>query len=140
MARTSQKKSSALKKKIATQDIADEKNFREAVVAVVTSGLTPTGRPRFSLRAAANQFNVSSTILTARYNGRGTRKEGHESQQKLSKPKEVVLKEWIGAMGRCGLPLTLTAIAEYASFIVGDDVKVSWAHQFRARHPDLKAQ
>ncbi|KAJ7140858.1 hypothetical protein C8R44DRAFT_570228, partial [Mycena epipterygia] len=93
-----------------------------------------------SLQAAARQFDISHTTLTVRYNGRETRKEKHVEQQKLSPAQELVLKESIRVMGRRGVPLTLTAIAEYASVILDEDISVSWAWRFRDRHPDLKAR
>ncbi|KAJ7611347.1 hypothetical protein DFH06DRAFT_1373522, partial [Mycena polygramma] len=112
----------------------------EAITAVVASGTTPTGRPIFSLRAAAKQYDVATSTLTARYNGRTTRVGSHVEQQKLSPSQEAVLKEWIKVMGVRGVPLTMTAVAEYASAIVGEVVTENWARKFRRRHPDLKAR
>ncbi|KAJ7025012.1 hypothetical protein C8F04DRAFT_934348, partial [Mycena alexandri] len=93
-----------------------------------------------SLQAAAKHHNVPRSTLQARYNGHLTRAESHATQQKLSPPQEVVLKKWIGVMAKRGVPLTLTAVAEYASSILGEDVPVSWARAFRTRHPGLKAR
>ncbi|KAJ6615712.1 hypothetical protein B0H10DRAFT_2190886 [Mycena sp. CBHHK59/15] len=53
---------------------ADELRMKQALVAVLDSGLTPSGRPRFSLRAASKQYDVARTTLQGRYNGpRGCR-------------------------------------------------------------------
>ncbi|KAJ7038921.1 hypothetical protein C8F04DRAFT_1179257 [Mycena alexandri] len=103
------------------EDAAREAWTQEAITAVAASGLTPSGRPVFSLRAAAKQYNISSTTLTARWNSRTTRVESHVERQKLSPAQELVLKEWIKVMGVRGVPLTMTAVAEYASVIVGEE-------------------
>ncbi|KAJ7031848.1 DDE superfamily endonuclease-domain-containing protein [Mycena alexandri] len=126
MARTT---TTSKKKKVPTKSLAelaaDKIHLKEAVKAVTQSGLTNAGHPKFSLRAAAKHYDVPRSTLQARYNGRLTG--------------ELVLKKWIGVMAKRGVPLTLTAVAEYASSILGEDVPVSWARAFRARHPGLKA-
>lgn len=122
------------------QDAENETRMQEALAAVVASGLTPMGRPKLSLRAAAKQYNVPPTTLTGRYNGRTTCANGHIDQQKLTPSQENVLKDWIKVMGVRGVPLTMAAVAEYASSIVEEEVTVNWARKFRARHPDLKAR
>lgn len=82
-----------------------EAKLQEALQAVISSGLTSQGKPVFSLRAAAKQYDVSRSALTARWNGRGTRAESHAHQQKLSPSQELILKEWIKVMGRRGMLL-----------------------------------
>jgi hypothetical protein len=139
MARTSKKASNDGKKR-AAQLAADELRLKEAIVAVAESGLTAIGRPCFSVRAAAKHYNVPHTTLQARYNGRLTRAESHADQQKLSPPQESVLKDWVKVMGKRGVPLSMTAVAEYAASIIGKDVPVSWARAFRQRHPGLKGR
>ena len=47
--------------------------------------------------------------------------------------------EWVKVMGIRGVPLSMSAVAEYASAIDGSDVSVVWARKFRKRHPGLKA-
>lgn len=117
-----------------------EAKLQAALQAVISSGLTSQGKPVFSLRAAAKQYDVSRSALTAQWNGRGTRAESHAHQQKLSPSQELILKEWIKVMGRRGMPLAYKAIAEHASIVVQEDVSVNWAWSFRKRHPDLKAR
>ncbi|KAJ7745125.1 hypothetical protein B0H16DRAFT_1208277, partial [Mycena metata] len=70
-----------------------------------------------SLRAAAKHHDVPPTTLTGRYQGKTTRKESHEDQQKLTPAQELILVEWIKVMGVRGVPLSMTAVAEYASAI-----------------------
>jgi hypothetical protein len=43
-------------------------------------------------------------------------------------------------MGVHGVPLSLTAVAEYASVILDKPVSDAWACKFRARHGDLKTR
>ncbi|PBK92336.1 hypothetical protein ARMGADRAFT_856322, partial [Armillaria gallica] len=71
-----------------------------------------------SLRAAAKQYNVSYSTLTARWNGWKTRTESHAEQQKLTRPQEKVLTDWIKVLGKRGIPLSLEMVAERASHIV----------------------
>ena len=66
--------------------------------------------------------------------------EAHEYRQKVTPAQEIVLKDWIKAMGVRGIPLTPAAVAEYASIIIDQPVSDAWARKFRARHKDLKAK
>lgn len=125
----------------AAKDTAEkEAQLQSALKAVIDSGLNGKGWPKLSLRAAAKQYNVSYSTLTARWNGRKTCTESHAEQQKLTPPQEKVLTDWIKVLGKRGIPLSLEAVAERASHIVGEEVSVNWAQGFRTRHPDLKAK
>jgi hypothetical protein len=118
----------------------DEEKIRAALVAVVASGLNQQGQPCLSLRSAAAQFDVSRSKLTAWYNGRKTRVAANVGRQRLSPAQETVLSDWIRAVGRCGIPMSLPAVAQHASTILGEPVSESWATRFRARHPELSAR
>ncbi|KAJ7231815.1 hypothetical protein C8J57DRAFT_1524321 [Mycena rebaudengoi] len=113
-------------KKTPAEAALDEQHIRDAITAVLASEFRPSGHPCLSLQAAAKRFSVPPSTLTARYNGRQTRAVSHEDHQKLNPPQELVMKEWARVMGHRGVPLTFTAIAEYASYIVGSDVPVTW--------------
>lgn len=95
-------------------------------------------RQKLSLRGAAKLFNVPRSTLTDRFNGKQTRREAHEHQQNLTSAQEDLLVEWAQSMGRRGIPLTPTSLAEYASHICGFDVGASWPQRFLDRHPELK--
>lgn len=97
-----------------------------------------TERQKLSLRGAAKLFNVPRSTLTDRFNGRRTRQEAHEHQQNLTAAQEDLLVEWAQSMGRRGIPLTPTSLAEYASNICGFEVGSSWPQRFLERHPELK--
>ncbi|KAG2744902.1 hypothetical protein P692DRAFT_20657765, partial [Suillus brevipes Sb2] len=81
-----------------------EQTLQAALTAVLAAGINEKGLPNYSLRSAALDYKVSRTTLTARYNGRQTRLEAHAKEQKLTPSQENVLKEWIKALGRRGLP------------------------------------
>ncbi|KAF5375872.1 hypothetical protein D9615_008241 [Tricholomella constricta] len=117
-----------------------EDRIQVALQAVLESGLNKNGNPVLSLRGAAEMYGVSRSRLTARYNGRKTRTEAHEQQQKLSPSQEYVLKEWIKALGRRCVPLSQGTVAQYASVIIDKPVSENWARHFRTRHPDLKVR
>ena len=118
--------------------LAMEERMQLAIRAVRDSGLQPNGRTRLSLQQAARDYGVSRTTLTARYNGRETRKEAHVKEQKLSKEEEDVLIAWIKVMGRRGIPFTPALVQEYASELAGEPVGETWLRRFAARHPDVK--
>jgi hypothetical protein len=120
--------------------VEDERKIRLALAAVVGSGFNNRGQPCLSIRAAAEQYGVSRSRLTARYNGRKTRIEAHAGQQKLSPPQEHVLSNWIRVVGERGIPVSLGTLAAYASTILAEPLSESWALRFRARHPELKAR
>lgn len=124
----------------ADQNLAEEARIQVALQAVICSGLGSTGKPLLSLRSAAKNFDVSRSKLTARWNGRGTRAEAHATQQKLSSAQEEVLTNWIKSLARRGIPLSPSAVAEYASTILGEPVSEHWVRKFRTRHGDLKAR
>jgi len=121
-------------------ELIAEAQLQVALQAVIASGLDSKGNPNLSLRSAAKQYGTTKSKLTARWNGRRTRAEAHESQQKISSAQEIVLKDWIKAMGIRGIPLTPAAVAEYASIIIDQPVSEAWTRKFRARHKDLKAR
>jgi hypothetical protein len=118
-----------------------EQTLQAALTAVLAAGINEKGLPNYSLRSAALDYKVSRTTLTARYNGRQTRLEAHAKEQKLTPSQENVLKEWIKALGRRGLPMSLHLVAEQASVILGGDpLSEHWARHFRTRHPDLQSR
>lgn len=88
-----------------------EDRIETALQAVLASGLNPKGQPVLSLRSAAEQFGVSHTTLTACFHGRKTRTEAHVHQQRLSPSQEEVLKAWIKAEGRRGIPMSPSTVA-----------------------------
>lgn len=117
-----------------------EDRIEFALQAVLASGLNPKGWPALSLHSAAEQFGVSHTTLTARFHGRKTCTEAHVHQQQLSPSQEEVLKAWIKAEGRRGIPMSPSTVAQTASTISSIDVSENWIERFRDRHPDLKAK
>lgn len=117
-----------------------EERLQLALNAIALNGFRSNGRPWLSLREAAAAFNISKTTLTARFNGRKGRHESHIHQQALSPGAEDALKAWIKEMGRRGVPLHPSAVAQQASAILGTQIGEHWVHRFRTRHPDLKAK
>jgi hypothetical protein len=118
----------------------DEARLQLALEAVLASGLKPDGQPKLGLRKAALTYNIPSSTLTARYNGRKTREESHSHQQKLTPSQELVLKEWVKSLGLRGVPLSPSSVAEYASVIISGPISKRWVYAFRKRHPDLVAR
>ena len=116
----------------AERAVNDEEKVQAALVAVVASGLNQHGQPFLSLRSAAQQFEVSRSKLTSHYNGRKTRLGAHVAQQRLSPAQETVLSDWIKAVGRRGIPMSLVAVSQHASTVLGQPVSESWALRFRA--------
>jgi hypothetical protein len=123
-----------------TETLTDEAQIQVALAAVICSGLDSKGSPLLSLRSAAKRFDVSRSKLTARWNGRGSRVEAHETRQKLSSAQEEVLKNWIKSLAHRSIPLSPSAVAEYASTILGEPVSEAWVRKFHAQHTNLKAQ
>lgn len=111
-----------------------------ALEAVTVNGFRPNGRPWLSLCEAAAAYNISKTTLTARFNGRQTRKQAHEQEKTLSLAAEQVLVEWIIQMGRRGIPLHASAVAAHASVISDQRIGEHWVQRFRANHPELKTK
>ncbi|KAK0439985.1 uncharacterized protein EV420DRAFT_1650657 [Desarmillaria tabescens] len=74
-----------------------EAQLQIALKAVIDSGLDGKGWPKLSLQAAAKQYD------------------------------EKVLADWIKVLGKQGIPLSLEAVTEHASHIVGEEVSVNWA-------------
>lgn len=64
--------------------------------------------------------------------------EANIAQRALTPAEEEILVEWTKVMGRHGIPLTQTTIAEYASEISGKAIGLSWASRFMKQHPSLK--
>lgn len=111
-----------------------------ALKAIYRNGFKPDGSPRYSLREAARTFDVQKTTLTARFNGRKTRIEAHEHERKLTPGAEAALVAWIIEMGRRGIPLHPSAVAQHAFVISGVEVGEHWVRRFRDRHGELKAK
>jgi hypothetical protein len=68
------------------------------------------------------------------------KKEPHMHERELSFGEELALVDWISEMGRRGIPLHATAVAQHASVISGRVVGECWVHCFRTRHPELKVK
>lgn len=120
--------------------LALPQRMEHALAALIASGTKPDGNPNLSIRRAAQQFCVPRTTLTSRWNGTRTRKEAHEHQRLLTVAQEEILTDWIKVMGRRGIPMTATIIADYVADIVGHAVGESWVRRFKARHPELKVK
>ena len=116
----------------------DEERIQLALDAITRNGFKANGRPWVSLHEAAGCFNVSKSTLTARFNRRKSKKEAHEHEKTLSFAAETALVEWVAKLGRRGIPLHASAVAQHASVISGIKVSERWVHRFRARHPELK--
>lgn len=117
-----------------------EERIQLALDAIIRNGYRPNGRPWLSLREAAKVYSVSKSTLTARFHGRKTRQEAHEQERNLTYAAESALVEWIQEMGRRGIPLHASAVAEHASNISGERIGEHWVQRFRSRHPELKAK
>jgi hypothetical protein len=115
-----------------------EQRINCALKALRTSGIKSNGHPCLSIREASRRFNVPHSTLTDRYNGKLTRKDAHEHEQRLSAAQEEVLVEWVKTVGRRGMPLTTSTLRDFASNICQVPVGTSWAKRFIARHPELK--
>ena len=72
--------------------------------------------------------------------GLKTHAEVHIDQKNLSPAQEEILVKWAKVLGRCGVPLTHSTLATYASEILGKPVGESWPKRFLARHADLKVK
>lgn len=119
---------------------SEEERVQLALEAVRRNGFRPNGRPWLSLREAASAFNVGKTKLTARFNGRKTKIDAHQHEKALTFAQESALVDWVKEMGRRGVPLHLSAVAQHASAISGTMIGERWASRFRARHPELKSK
>jgi hypothetical protein len=119
-----------------TQDERMELSF----AALVASGTKLDGKPNLSIRNTALLYDVPRSTLNDRWNGIPTRKEGHRRELLLTSAQEEVLVEWIKVMGRRGIPLTATTLADYVTDIVGHAVGESWVRRFKTRHPELKVK
>jgi hypothetical protein len=118
----------------------DEERIQLALDAIARNGFKENGRPWLSIREAARCFEVRKTTLTARFNGRKTKKEAHLHERALSFGEEDALVKWVSEMGRRGIPLHATAVAQHASVISGRVMGERWVYRFRARHPELKVK
>lgn len=116
----------------------EEGRIQLAIEAIGRNGFTPSGKLWLPLREAARAFEVKRATLTARFNGRKTRKEAHESEKALSFAEERALVDWIKEHARRGIPLHASAVAQHASVICGRTISERWVQRFRVRHPDLK--
>ena len=121
-------------------NLAQPQRMERALTALVASGTKPDGYPNLSIRRAAQQFDVPPTTLTSRWNGTPTRQEAHEHERLLTAAQEEILTEWIRVMGRRGIPMTATIIADYVGDIVGHVIGESWVRRFKDRHPELKVK
>lgn len=117
-----------------------EERIIMALEAIERNGYKPDGKPWLALREAARIFSVSKTTLTARFNGRKTCVDAHAHERRLDKGSEDALVAWIIEMGRRGVPLHPSAVAEHAFVISGTRVGEHWVDRFRRRHPELKAK
>ena len=50
------------------------------------------------------------------------------------------MKNWIKSLAHRSIPLSPSAVAEYASTILGKPISEPWVRKFRACHGDLKAR
>ncbi|KAF9477144.1 hypothetical protein BDN70DRAFT_774465, partial [Pholiota conissans] len=74
-------------------------------------------KEKLSLRKAAKLFKVPRSTVTDRHNGLKTRRDAHEHQQNLTAVQEEILVEWAKSLGRRGVPLSPSALSDYASHI-----------------------
>ncbi|KAK0183957.1 hypothetical protein F5146DRAFT_1006948 [Armillaria mellea] len=94
----------------AAQDSAHkEAQLQTTLKAVVDSGLDVKGWLRLSLQSAAKQY------------------DSHAAQQKLTLPQEKMMEEWIKVLRRRSVPLSLAAVTEHTSHVVGEEVLINWA-------------
>lgn len=117
-----------------------DERIQLALDAITRNGFKANGRTWLSLREAARTYDVPYGRLTARFNGRKTRKEAHEHERNLTPAAESVLIDWIKEKDRRGIPLHPSAVAQHASMISGKPIGEHWVSRFRARHPEIKAK
>lgn len=72
-----------------------EAHIQDAIAAVLSSGVKPSGKFQLSLNHAADAFDIPRSTLKARYGGRATRQAGHSHLQKLKPTEEGILRQWI---------------------------------------------
>lgn len=120
------------------EDKSDEERVQMALQAIARNGFKQNGRPWLSLREAALHFKVHKNRLTARFNGRQSKKEAHKHEKALNFAEEKALVDWVREMGRRGIPFHASAVAQHASVISGRTIGESWVHRFKTRHPELK--
>jgi hypothetical protein len=121
-------------------ELDKEARIQLALAEVRRSGLRENGNPVYSLRQAAQTFNIPPTTLTDRYKGGVTRLQAHEHELAVSKTKEETLVEWMKVMGRRGIPMSAQTLREHASLLAGREVGESWVPRFKLRHPNLKVR
>ena len=78
-----------------TPQLTAEERLQTAMKAVFDAGKLPNGQYRLSIRKAALIYGVPRTTLGDRLQGKTTRQESHEHQQKQSSEAEGVLIVWL---------------------------------------------
>jgi len=120
---------------------------REKNMAIALMGLR-NGRWK-SVGKAARDMNVPQESLRRQWKGGMSRVEAREKQQKLTKPEEKVLANWITRLTATGHPARHEFIREMAEEIrnkraeenqphLSIPLGKSWVQQFIGRHPHLK--
>ena len=117
-----------------------EAKLKAAMEDIHEQGFRANGRPIYSFRQAAKDYEVSKTTLMNRFNGRRSHRESRQTLQRLTPAQEERVVEFVKTMGHRKIPLTPTTITECASRIAGGPLGKSWLWNFRKRHPELKAR
>ena len=121
--------------------LPQESHIQLAIDAITKAGYKPTGGgQQLSTREASCIYQVPCNTLGDRMKGLQTHAETHINQQNLSPAQEEILMKWAKVLGHCGVPLTHSTLATYASEILGKPVSKSWLKRFLARHTDLKVK
>ena len=99
--------------------------------------------PELSLRKLALQYNISRSTLQNRFNGRPTRQQAREKQQRLSAVEEESLVKWINLMHDWGWSPRISTLVDMAKCLLSakEDTEAldqHWYQNFLACHPDLK--
>ncbi|KAG8739621.1 hypothetical protein FRC12_016258 [Ceratobasidium sp. 428] len=92
---------------------------REAREAQATRVAASKGKPAVTLEEVAEKHGVPVSTLGHRVNGRQSRRQAHERQQKLTNAQEEALVQWVIFRGAMGNPMSKEEIRSYANTILG---------------------
>ena len=130
-------------KRTKRQSIEFESRVEQAITAYLA-------KQYFSIRRAADAFEVPFSTVRARMSGRNSRAIARESQQTLSDTEETTLVRWITRLTRTGYPASPRLVIEMAEEVRRGRIQFtrsipstprpigySWLERFKNRHIEL---
>jgi len=103
-----------------------------------------------SIRAAARSYDVPSSTLAYRINGRPIRRDSQLANHKLTSTEETTLVEWILSMDERGLPPRAASVRRMADLLLANRASSipntipttgqCWVRNFVKRHPELQSK